>query len=219
MKKSIPVAFFGMVLGLSGLGTAWRLAATTWGLPAPIGEVISILAAAVWLVLICLYAAKWLWARDAARAEFGHPVLCCFIGLVPASGALAAIAIRPYAPLTAAGLAVVGVVGQLAFGVYRTGRLWMGGRDPTTTTPVLYLPTVAGNFISTIVASSFGYPQWGALFFGSGMLSWLAIESVLVHRLYTASELVPPLRPTMGIQLAPPTVGCAAYLSITAGPA
>jgi tellurite resistance protein len=27
-----------------------------------------------------------------------------------------------------------------------------------------------------------------------------------------------PLRPTLGIQLAPPTVGCAAYLSITSGP-
>jgi tellurite resistance protein len=218
LNKSVPVAFFGMVLGLSGLGAAWRVAAVTWNLPALMGEVISVLAAAVWLVLICLYVAKWLWAREAALAEFAHPVLCCFIGIVPASGALAAIAIRPYAPQIAAGLALVGVVGQLAFGVYRTGRLWMGGREPATTTPVLYLPTVAGNFISTVVASTFGYPQWGALFFGAGMLSWLAIESVLIHRLYTVSELAAPLRPTMGIQMAPPTVGCAAYLSITSGP-
>jgi len=36
--------------------------------------------------------------------------------------------------------------------------------------------------------------------------------------LYTVSELPPPLRPTLGIQLAPPTVGCSAYLSITSGP-
>jgi len=49
------------------------------------------------------------------------------------------------------------------------------------------------------------------------VLSWLAIESVLVHRLYAASELLPPLRPTLGIQLAPQTVGCSAYLSITSG--
>jgi hypothetical protein len=28
----------------------------------------------------------------------------------------------------------------------------------------------------------------------------------------------PVLRPTLGIQLAPPTIGCSAYLSITSGP-
>jgi tellurite resistance protein len=35
------------------------------------------------------------------------------------------------------------------------------------------------------------------------MLSRLAIESVLLHRLYTVGELPPPLRATLGIQLAP----------------
>src|SRR5512139_2561935 len=49
------------------------------------------------------------------------------------------------------------------------------------------------------------------------MFSWLAIESVLLHRLYTAKMLAPALRPTLGIQLAPPAVGCAAYLSVTRG--
>jgi tellurite resistance protein len=164
-----------------------------------------------------LYAAKWIWARAEALAEFRHPVQCCFIGVVPASTALIGIAIRPYALLTAETLAAVGVVGQLIFGVYRTGQLWKGGRDPATTTPVLYLPTVAGSFISAITLSVFGHPEWGAPFFGVGVLSWLAIESVLVHRLYTVSEMAPPLRPTLGIQLAPPTVGCSAYLSITSG--
>jgi hypothetical protein len=37
------------------------------------------------------------------------------------------------------------------------------------------------------------------------------------HRPYTASELPPPLRLTLGIQLAPPAVGCSAYLSISSG--
>ncbi|HWM66159.1 MAG TPA: hypothetical protein VNO35_06200 [Steroidobacteraceae bacterium] len=92
-----------------------------------------------------------------------------------------------------------------------------GSRDPATTTPILYLPTVAGSFVGAITLRAFSHPEWGAPFFGVGVLSWLAIESVLVHRLYAASELLPPLRPTLGIQLAPPTVGCSAYLSITSG--
>lgn len=44
------------------------------------------------------------------------------------------------------------------------------------------------------------------------------IESVLLHRPYTVSEFPPPLRPILGIQLAPPVVGYSAYLSITSGP-
>ena len=93
----------------------------------------------------------------------------------------------------------------------------MGGRTPETTTPVLYLPTVAGGFVSAIVASALGYRDWGVLFFGAGMFSWLALESIIMHRLYLLEALPKPLRPTLGIQLAPPVVGCVAYLGITSG--
>jgi tellurite resistance protein len=110
-----------------------------------IGEAVMLAATAIWVVLILLYVAKWIWRKADALAEFRHPVACCFIGLVPVSTALIGIAVRPYVPEIATILAFVGIVGQLCFGVYRTGQLWMGGRDPATTTPVLYLPTVAGS--------------------------------------------------------------------------
>jgi tellurite resistance protein len=215
---AIPAGFFGIVLGVAGLGTCWRVAARIWNLPTWIGEAVSLSAAAIWAILLILYAAKWLWLRSEALAEFRHPILCCFVGIIPVTAALVAVAIRPYAAMPATILAIVGVFGQLTFGIYRTGALWMGGRDPAATTPILYLPTVAGSFVSAIVLSAFGHPDWSAPFFGAGLLSWFAIESVLIHRLYTVSELAPALRPTLGIQLAPPTVGCVAYLSITSGP-
>lgn len=50
--------------------------------------------------------------------------------------------------------------------------------------------------------------------FGAALFSWLAIESVLLHRLYTGEPLPPPLRPTLGIQLAPPAVGAVSYLAV-----
>ena len=65
-----------------------------------------------------------------------------------------------------------------------------------------------------IGASSLGYPEWGQLAFGGALFSWLAIESVLLHRLYTVHTLPAALRPTLGMQLAPPSVGAVAYLSI-----
>ncbi len=216
-RSPVPASFFGMILGLVGLGNCWRVAAKIWHLSAWIGELIMLLAIAIWTVLLLLYVSKWLWAREDALAEFEHPVLCCFIGLVPVSTALVALAIAPYSHSISVVLFVIGAIGQLSFGVYRSGQLWMGGRNPETTTPVLYLPTVAGGFVSAIVASALGYREWGALFFGMGIFSWLALESIIMQRLFLLEALPKPLRPTLGIQLAPPVVGCVAYLSITSG--
>jgi tellurite resistance protein len=129
-----------------------------------------------------------------------------------------ALAVLPHSGSVAAVLAVTGGAGQLGFAIYRTGQLWTGGRDPEATTPILYLPTVAGNFVSAIVAVAFGFPDVAALFFGAGMLAWFALESVLMHRLYVHAPLAPALRPTLGIQLAPAVVGCSAYLALTSGP-
>ena len=93
----------------------------------------------------------------------------------------------------------------------------MGGRDPADTTAASYLPTVAGSLVTAIVAGALGNAPLGMLFFGIGMFSWLALESVVLRRLLEVAPAPPTLRPTMGIHFAPPVVACAAYLSITSG--
>lgn len=216
-RQSIPASFFGIVLGLVGLGDCWRVAAKIWHLPQWIGELIMLSAAVVWAILLVSYITKWLWVRDEALAELRHPVQCCFIGLVGVATSLVAVAAVPYSHPAAVILFGMGAIATLGFGVYRTGHLWMGDRDPVTTTPVLYLPTVAGSFVSGFVAGYLGYHEIGVLFFGAGVFSWLALESIITHRLHVHSELIKPLRPTLGIMLAPPVVGCINYLFITHG--
>jgi tellurite resistance protein len=214
---SVPASYFGMVLGLAGLGGAWRHAAKVWGLPPLVGEVLMLLAAITWLLLSALYAAKWIHARDAALQELEHPVQCCFVGLAGVATMLVAMAAVPYSRLAAQVLFALGAAFTLGFAVWRTGILWQGGRDPAATTPVLYLPTVAGAFVTATAAAALGHGDWGQLAFGAGLFSWLAIESVLLHRLYTVAGMPAALRPTLGIQLAPPVVGAVAYLSVTPG--
>ena len=213
----IPASYFGMVLGLAGLGGVWRAAAQAWQFPAIAGETVMATAVAVWAVLLVLFALKWLVARTDAEGEAAHPVQCCFIGLAGVATMLAAWALLPHARLAAEIIATVGGAFTLWFAIWRTGALWQGGRDPSTTTAVLYLPTVAGNFVGANIAASLGHADWGQLMFGAGLLSWLAIESVLIHRLFTAPEMAEPVRPTLGIQIAPATVGLSAYLSVWPG--
>jgi tellurite resistance protein len=214
---AIPASFFGMVFGILGLGNCWQVASKIWALPSGIGEGFMLIGSFVWAVLLILYLAKWFIHSREARVEFEHPIQCCFVGLVPVSTMLVALAALPYSRPLALALFVAGMSGTVIFALYRTGRLWMGGRDPDATTPVLYLPSVAGCFVTTIVSGALGFEGWALLAFGAGLFAWVSIEPVLIHRLYTVAALPPALRPTLGIQLAPPSVGAVAYLSVTSG--
>jgi tellurite resistance protein len=213
----VPASFFGIVLGVVGLGNSWRVATQVWHLPAVVGETLLALGTAIWLLLVILYALKWVMARGDAVSEAHHPVQCCFIGLAGVSTMLVGIAWLPYWHQAGAIVYVIGATFTLAFAAWRTGELWQGDREHTATTPVLYLPTVAGGFVMAGGAGALGHPEWGQIAFGVAFFSWLAVESVLIHRLYTLPSMPTALRPTLGIQLAPPAVGGVAYGAITNG--
>ncbi|CUX70419.1 dicarboxylate transporter/tellurite-resistance protein TehA [Agrobacterium tumefaciens] len=148
-----------MVLGIAGLGGAWRAAHLAWGLPALVGEPLMLAAGLVWLAVTTLYGLKWLVARELALTEAAHPVQCCFIGLAGVATMLVAGGVIPYAYDVALALYVVGAAFTGGFAVCRTGGLWMGERDPSHTTPVLYLPTVADSFVAAMVGAALGFPR------------------------------------------------------------
>jgi len=213
----IPASFFGMVLGLVGLGDCWRVAHKAWDLPKVVGETVMITGFVVWVILVLLYIGKWLFARAEARAELAHPIQSCFIGLSGVATMLAGIAIAPYARTFAVWLFVIGASIQLIYGVYFTGKSWQGDRELGVASPALYLPTVAGNFVSAFAAGYFGYATVGYLFLGAGALSWLSLESQISHRMSFYAAMPLPLRPTLGIMLAPPVVGLIGLLFVTGG--
>ncbi|AOB33933.1 tellurite resistance protein TehA [Bordetella sp. H567] len=210
----VPAGFFGMVLGLAGLGSTWRAAHQAWQLPAEIGEAFMMLAAVVWAVLLVLYVMKGFLAPEAVLEEIEHPVQCCFIGLVGVATMLIAGAATPYSRSLALTLFFSGGAFTLIFAIWRTGGLWRGDRELATTTPVLYLPTVAGSFVAGIVAGGLGFRDWGQYLFGMGLFSWLAVESILLNRMYNSPSMTSKLRPTLGIHLAPPVVGAVTLISV-----
>lgn len=208
---------FGMVLGIGGLGSGWRVASHLWRAPAIIGEVLALTAASIWLVWFLLYVLKWVRAPDVALAEIKHPIQSFFVVIIPMTTMIVAWLIAPYLPRVAFAMFIAGMTSQIAFTVWGVGGLWMGGRAAETTTPVLYMPTVGGSFVSAIACGLFGYPELGMLFFGVGFFSIIIMESVILQRLL-AQGIPVALRATMGIHLAPPAVGCVAYLAVTNGP-
>jgi tellurite resistance protein len=214
-RGAVPVAFFGIAVGALAFANLWRVAIRVWHLPAVVGTLLTVAALAVWLVVLLGYGHKWLTRTADVRAEMQHPVQSSFTALGPVSSMLAAQLLEPYAHTLALALFGVAVVAQLGLGVYLHGRLWQGGRKPELITPAIYLPTVAPSFVAGTAAAAFGFHQLGELFFGAGVLSWLALESLILHRAAVHEPLSEALRPTLGVQLAPPVVGGVTYMSLS----
>ncbi|HCU2401091.1 TPA: dicarboxylate transporter/tellurite-resistance protein TehA, partial [Enterobacter hormaechei] len=113
----------------------------------------------------------------------------------------------------------VGVVIQLAYAAWQSAGLWRGKHPEEATTPGLYLPTVANNFISAMACGALGFHDAGLVFLGAGVFSWLSLEPVILQRLRSAGELPAALRTSLGIQLAPALVACSAWFSVNGGEA
>src|ERR1700684_4586700 len=72
----IPPSLFGIVLGIAGLAQAWRAGVPLLGTPRAIPDALSILDAALWLVLVGLYLAQ---GSRIILADLRDPVLSPFI--------------------------------------------------------------------------------------------------------------------------------------------
>jgi tellurite resistance protein len=216
-RTPIPASYFGIAVGLLALANAWRVGVRLWHLPADVAVALTSTGLVVWVVLLALYARKWFTHRADAVAELRHPVQSAFVALVSVSSLLASMALIPISRDAALAVFAIAVVAQLALGMWLNGRLWTGGAKAELVTPAVYLPGVAQNFVAATAAAAFGLPQLGMLFFGAGLLFWFAAESIILHRAATLEPLPAPLRPLLGIQLAPPVVGGVSYLALTTG--
>lgn len=158
-----PASYFGIVLGLGGLGNAWRAATKVWALPPVIGEAIFALAGLVWALLVLLYILKAVIAFERLNEEARHPIQCCFIGLAGVATMLIAGGLLPYWRGGATLLFGIGFLFTAGFAIWRTGGLWHGERDHAHTTAVLYLPTVAGSFVTATVVPHSDSPTGASL--------------------------------------------------------
>jgi tellurite resistance protein len=212
----IPGAFFGMVLGIGGLGAAWRVAARVWGYPAAIGDGLMLAAVIIWLAWIALYAAKWVNHRAAALTEFNDPVASFALGLLPMATLLASIGLKQVAPGVAWWLMAAGIVGGIALTAKLNGGLWQGDFKLEHMSPLTILPPVGTAYTGALAAAAFGHVEVATIMWGAGVVTWLVMDTLIIFRLLTHG-LPLPLRASIGIQLAPPTVGCLAYLGFHEG--
>ena len=214
---NLPAGYFGMVLGTIGMGFAWRYASTIWPLSHAIGDGLVIMAIVMWALLALAFIVRAVRFPYSVWLEMRHPIASSFVSLFPATTMLVAIGVTPWLRPLALALFIIGVVLQLSYAAWQTAGLWRGEHPADATTPGLYLPTVANNFISAMACGALGFNDAGLVFLGAGVISWITLEPAIVQRLRSGGALSMPLRTSLGIQLAPALVACNGWLSVNGG--
>lgn len=211
----VPASFFSIVLGLAGLGGAWRSASRAYGVSDWLADALLAIAAAIWVAVLAAQVLRAV-RGGALRAELEHPVSGSLATLGPASLLLLAAGLAAHQHETALVLFWIGAAGQVALSVWLAGRWFLAAADAKAVTPALHLPAV-GNLVAAIAAGAVGRNDAGWLFFGAGVVLWLAVAGALLGRSLSAGELPPAVRPLVALEIAPPAAALLAWQSLEGG--
>jgi tellurite resistance protein len=216
-QVGITPNMFGISFALAGLATCWGYAAMLGLAPALVADVLFLVTAAVWLVLVVGYLLQVPRRPGGWRRELTDPVLAPFVSLIPIVGMFLAIGLMPHALAAGRWLFGVFAAATTVLAGWMTGQWIVGDLDLDRLHSGYVLPAVAGGLIGSIGAALAGWTSLAHAFMGLGVVSWLLIGSVIMARLLFRPRLPAPLTPTLAIEVAPPALAGLAYLAITHG--
>jgi len=214
--KNLPINLFGSVMGLAGLGLAWRLSGQHYGIGAMLGEAIGAFAGLVFVLLTLGYLSKWVKHPEAVRAEFNHPVASNFFGTVTIALLLLSAVAAPHSQLLGQALWILGSGLTVLLAGLVVSRLLSSGHDQLNAVPAWLIPGVAT--LDIAVTGAHMPMAWAAEFnlFALAVGAVLAlvfftrIFSRLVHQTALAKGMVPSLM----VLIAPFEVGFLAYTNV-----
>ena len=208
----VPPNLFAIALGIAGLTQAWQAAVPVLRTPQAIPDALSILDAALWLVLVGAYLAQ---GPRIMMADLRDPVLSPFVSAAALTAMILSAALaRDAAPAAGRVLVVVFLAVTIAIGGWLTGQWMTGGIEPDSVHPGYFLPTAAGGLIGASAAAQVHLHALAEASFGIGVICWLLLGSTILNRLFTRPALPSALVPTMAIELGIPAVAGPAYFAV-----
>lgn len=215
-RPGVPLNFFGMSFGLSGLAGSWSEAARALGAPALIAEVAWAIAAAVWIGTIAVYVTR-LGTLRRFTDDLQHPVLGPFAALIPLPGMLLGAHLSTTWPLLGEILVWVMFVLSGLFGTWFISQLVVAPKGFAAMHGGFLLPTVAAGLVSAQTLATIGADQVAVAALGVGLLFWVLIGGAFVARLISGPEFPGGLLPTFAIFAAPPAVAGNAWWVLSGG--
>jgi tellurite resistance protein len=207
--RHLPVAMFGAVMGLAGLGLSARAAAALFPgvvrAPAYFTESWVALGALALAVVLPAYLAKLARHPGAVREEFASPAQMGFCGTLPLALTLVAGGIAPYAPPLADALWWSGAVLLVAFQVWGIARVLEGGIELAQVNAgwmILFI----GGIVVPGPGIGLGHGEASRFLFGVSCALTPFVMGLVFYRAAVAPALPEALRPSWFILLVPPAL-------------
>jgi tellurite resistance protein len=158
---------------------------------------------------------KILFNREHFTAEFQHPTQIAFVGAVPISMEVLAVAFVNHHPSLAEVLLLIGMPLQLLV-LASMVRRWLVGEKiaPESITPAWFIPCVGGILVP-LSGPQLGYHAVAWFFLCIGLLLWFFLMPILLARLIFVGPLPPPAQPSLLILLPPPALGMVSYVTMS----
>jgi tellurite resistance protein len=212
--STIGPPFYGPVMGIAGLGIAWRIASGLIGVPPLIGEVFVALAFALFILISLLFISKVALRPDSLAELWNDNRAILFVPMIPTSLLLLSIGARPYDIGFATLLWQIATPFNLIFAIVIVGRWLFDDHELTMVTPAWLFPVV-GNGVVPIAGVPLGFVSVGWAFFSIGFVLWIVTFVLLFIRFVLGEPLAKAARPTVLILISPPATFFIAYLELT----
>lgn len=211
--KFFPIMMYAIVMGMSGLTITYQKAAIWLDFPHIIGNGLMYLTTIIFIVVSCLYIAKYFKYNGAVKNEFSHPVRINFFAAVSISMLMLAIIYKEEFPAISATFWYPGVVLHFYLTMH-TIKFWISeNQELSHSNPAWFIPIV-GNVL--VPVAGVGFASTGILmyFFSVGIFFWIILFSLILNRIIFHHQLAVKFMPTMFILIAPPAVGFIAYFKL-----
>lgn len=214
-SRPIPVASFGSVIGIVGLGLAWRLAVKTQHASAIVGESIILAGAVVFVALLSAWLVRVSTHPREIRTENAGAITASYFGAIVISVSLFAAAAVPYSRPLAFVLWIVAAVGGAGLLLYLLGRWIEHGIDGFELTPAIFIPVV-GNATSVYAAVPLGMSEFGWASFAIAALCWLTLAPIVLFRLVAIEPRLPrKMVPQLAVLVSSPAVLASSWITLT----
>ncbi len=214
--QHFPVTMFGGMLGLCGLGLSWKLAHETLGLPPVIFKAIMGFGLGYTIAVMTLYTFKALRHWNLVVEDLRHPVRGNFLSAAPLGTMLIAYGFNETIPVLSGWIWVAAAIATICLGAIVMDSWIKSEHRMDEVTPALFIPTV-GMLIGPITGADMGYDLLCWLLLGAGAFSWMALLPVTLNRLFFHGFMSPPLRPSIFILIAPPSLTAIALTRMDGG--
>ncbi len=209
-----PVTLFASTMGLTGLALAWHKLDHMLSLSFSPAPVFAAVAALVFILLAVTYTLKFVRYREQVKIEFHHPVKSNFFATITISLLLLSMLALMYSSALAKVLFVVGTLAHLSFTLTIFSRWVFSDKHQNPhLTPAWFIPIV-GNILVPIVAVPLGHVEIAWFFFSIGIVFWIVLFTILMHRLFFLDPMPVQLAPTLFILIAPPAIGFVSYIHL-----